>query len=102
MVFLNRKVEQFNIHQIFPSDWFKDPNRSSVWLSGYKMFRLTIQDFILGPKIINLDNARVIMTYGKISYLDSASATPQSTDDGKFKLNTSGLEKVTPLHRDPT
>jgi len=96
MVFHNRKVEEFNIKQITPVDWFNNPNNSSVWLSGYKMFRLTIQDFVLGPKILDLDNARIIMTYGRISYLDSASATPQSTNDGKFKINTSDLEKVTP------
>src|SRR5689334_20914134 len=96
MVFHNRKIEELNIKQITPADWFKNPNNSSVWLSGYKIFRLTVQDFIMGPKILDLDNARIIMTYSKISYLDSASATPQSTNEGNFKINTSDLEKVTP------
>ena len=94
MVF-HRQVEKFDIQQLIPKSWFNNLNASSVWLSGHKMFRLTMQDFILGPKIIDLDNARAIMTYGKVSYLDSASATPESTDDGKFTFNTSGLEKIT-------
>lgn len=96
MVFQNRKVEEFNIHRMVPASWFKDFNRSSVWLSGYKMFRLSAQDFALGPKIIDLDSVRVMMTYGKVSYLDTAVATPQITDDGKHKFDATNLEKVTP------
>jgi len=92
----NRKVEKFDIHQMTPTHWFKDPNSSSVWLSGYKMFRLTSQDFVLGPKIMDLENARAIMIYGRVSYLDNLAATPQPTSDGGYKFNTLEVEKTTP------
>lgn len=92
---LNLGIENITIQQMIPDGWKINIERSSVWLSGYRMMRLSKKDFIAGPKIIDLVDSRLMFVYGKINYLNSDAATPRFTNEGNPVLNTANLKTST-------
>lgn len=64
-------VMGFDIHEMVPEGWFSSTSGNSVWISGYRMYRLANSDIPAGPKYFDLAGVRVFLTYGSINYLNS-------------------------------
>lgn len=90
-------VQQFDIHKIVPSEWFDSTSGNSVWLSGYRMYRISNDDIPTGPKYFDLAGVRVFLVYGSINYLNSKSATPFLKEDGRAIFDTSNFEVQSPV-----
>ena len=90
-------IQEFDIHQIVPQEWFKTAIGNSVWLSGYRMYRISNDDIPTGPKYFDLYGARVFLVYGSINYLNSKSATPLLREDGAPIFDTTHLEIQSPV-----
>lgn len=87
---------EFEIHQMVSPNWFTTFEGSSVWISGYRMQRISIDDLPSGPKYFDLYGVRCFFVYGVVSFLDSKSATPIFTNDGNISIDASVVEASTP------
>lgn len=85
--------KSFRIRDLVPKHWFSDPGQSSVWISGYRMLRIFPIDLPSGPIHLDLHGIRTVFSYGTITYLDSSAATPHVSEDGKFHMDASKVEK---------
>ena len=56
---------------LISSSWFNDPNKSSIWIVGYRMMQVTQEDFTQSQPIIDLGDVRAIFNYGSLSYMDA-------------------------------
>jgi len=59
------------IMNLISSSWFNDPNKSSIWIVGYRMMQVTQEDFTQSQPIIDLGDVRAIFNYGSLSYMDA-------------------------------
>lgn len=93
---VNQHVE-FNILEQIPNIWFKNRETSSIWLSGYRMMRVTNESIPEGMRYFDLKKARIFLFYGTVDYIDSSSATPQISPNGDVIFDTSAINKQTPI-----
>ncbi len=63
--------QHLNIKEIIPQNWFKNIDKSSVWVTGYKMANINPSDFQQKYKMINLGKALAVLIFGKLNYLDT-------------------------------
>lgn len=61
-------------------NWFKDVNKSSIWIVGYRMMQVALQDFTQSQPIIDLGDVRAIFNYGSLSYMDASNIFEFGTD----------------------
>jgi Apea-like HEPN len=68
-------TEKTRIMDLISPNWFKDVNKSSIWIVGYRMMQVTQEDFIQSQpmqSIIDLGEVRVIFNYGSLTYMDAS------------------------------
>jgi hypothetical protein len=71
------------IMNLISPSWFKDVDKSSIWIVGYRMMQVTQNDFIqLQPmqQMIDLGDVRAIFNYGSLSYMDASNVFESGTD----------------------
>lgn len=92
-----QQVISFNIHNLVPHDWFSSDGENSVWISGYRMYRLSMYDLPNGPIHFDLHGVRVFLAYGSVNYLNSKAATPMVNDDGTLTFSGGIGETQSPV-----
>jgi hypothetical protein len=93
---MTQKVEIDILKQI-PLSWFTHSETSSIWLSGYRMMRISNEDIPEGVKLFDLNGARIFLLYGTFEYIESSSATPKIDNSGQFIFTTENLNKEAPI-----
>jgi hypothetical protein len=77
-----KQTRQFTINALAPSKWFKQVEGSSVWVAGYKMYKVPNTTIPAGPQFIDFDTVRAAFIYGSGLYLDTKAVDTQFSDDG--------------------
>lgn len=101
--------ETLRLIDVAPSTWFTQSEGSSIWISGYRMFRVTRDDLLSGPKTFDLNQVRGIILYGRVKYPNSLEL--ETTDDHQIQFTVPDpvfgetkegtyLLLLTPLHVD--
>ncbi len=73
-------AEKTPIMNLISSSWFKDVNKSSIWIVGYRMMQVSLKDFTQSQPTIDLGDVRVIFNYGSLSYMDASNILEFGTD----------------------
>lgn len=77
-----KKLNQLTFIQYVPSDWIENRHVKNVWISGYRVFiDKSKLNFI--EKIIDLTDIRLVLIFGRFSYLDTKDAKIDFYPDGR-------------------
>jgi len=82
----NSKESKKTILDFIPSDWFKKPQESSVLMSAYRTLLVTKDQFKY-LTIHDYQNARVLILFGQLNYLDPSQI--------KYEINKDGVPTFT-------
>jgi hypothetical protein len=98
---MNEHQEQlettFKWTDLVPSDWFKKPAESSVWMAGYRIFKVPPELLASGPKIIDLAKVRAILVFGKMTYQDSSQVEIEFISENQWRVNAGSFgQRETP------
>src|SRR6266567_5271826 len=75
--------------------WFKDVNKSSIWIVGYRMMQVARKDFTQGQSILDLGDVRAIFNYGSLSYMDASDVLEFATDHVRSINKSKFVSKAT-------
>src|SRR5271165_684559 len=103
-------AENTRIMDLISPHWFKDVSKSSIWIGGYRMMDVGLNDFSQPMPIVDLGEVRVIFNYGTLRYMDANEVLEfgtdhvRSTNPAKFvskETNVGGWTiLITPYMRD--
>jgi hypothetical protein len=88
-------AEKTPVMNLISPSWFKDLNRSSIWIVGYRMMQVALKDFTQGQRIIDLGDVRAIFNYGSLSYMDASNIFEFGTDHVRSTNYSKFESKVT-------
>lgn len=83
---------QFGIESLVPKSWFTKLEGSSIWVAGYKMYRVQNTSLPSGPQLLDFGTTRAVFIFGSGQYLDARAVDPQFTEDGEVVLR--GFSKI--------
>lgn len=89
--------ERMDLLSFIPSDWFLEPEKSTVWIAAFRSTKLTSEDFPTGIKSIDLEKAKVLLLYGEISFLDDRESVWEIAPNSSLTCTFSAKESKTPL-----
>ncbi len=75
-----------------PKEWFSDKATSSIWISCYRVFRVS-PDSLATLATINLPEVFAVILWGKVHYIDSSQAKITFITEGKWQLNASQIQE---------
>ncbi len=84
-----------SIPDFIPDIWFKDKDKSSVWLTAYRIFLADKKEFNV-IRTYDLDCLRVVVFYGHVSYLDASLTRLNIDPNGKAEIHSDLKENKTP------
>ena len=76
----------FKWTELIPPGWFKKPDESSVWMTGYRAFRVP-KESLVPPKLLDLTELRVMLLFGKLKYQDSSQVEIELVTENQWKVN---------------
>src|SRR6266567_2096216 len=83
------------IMNLISPGWFKDVNKSSIWIVGYRMMQVALKDFTQGQSILDLGDVRAIFNYGSLSYMDASNVLEFATDHVRSINKSKFVSKAT-------
>ncbi len=83
------------ITNLVPFHWFKRNEASSIWITAYRILLADIGQ-MKSPRIYDFSNARVIISFGQLQYLNAKNIHVEIDNDGNFKFDGSLQADVTP------
>jgi Apea-like HEPN len=80
--------QSMRLIDLAPQEWFSNKETSSIWVSCYRIFRVS-PDILETSKIINLLDVVVLPLWGTIHYIDSSQAKMVFITEEKCQIDTS-------------
>lgn len=74
------------ITDLIPSHWFKKSDTSSIWITAYRILLADIEK-LKRPCIYDFSNVRVIISLGKLQYLNAKNIYVEIDNDGNLIFN---------------
>lgn len=78
---------------LVPSSWFKRIEDSSIWVTAYRVFKVSKDDLASGPKIVDLYQVRAIILYGTLKYLDTRHANIEALSANQWHIDASAIQE---------
>lgn len=78
---------------LVPDSWFKIKDQSSVWISGFKSYRIPEENFEGKMKLIDLNQVRIIALWGNVNYLDTSKAKMEMVNETYWKMDVSKVQE---------
>lgn len=77
------------IRDLAPQSWFSDRTRSSVWVRGYRVFRVPVEALAEGARTLDLgDKVRGILLHGTVRYVEHGLTTPRIITENRWDFGT--------------
>lgn len=70
---------------LVPADWFKEPEKSSIWITAYRIL-FADKEKLKSGQLYDFSNLRVILIYGKFQYLETSHIKPELDNNGNVTL----------------
>ena len=86
---------QQKLTDLAPSEWFKEPDKSSIWITAYRIL-FADKEKLKSGQLYDFSNLRVIIIYGKLQYLETSHIKPEIDNDGNVKLEANINNAETP------
>jgi hypothetical protein len=78
--------EQLNLTDFISPDWFKDKNKSAVWIRSYRIFRIPMES-IKKIETINLSDVKAVILPGILHYLDTKQSRIEHVTETDWPVN---------------
>lgn len=88
------KRTTLSFFDLISNGWFQTPEASSVWISGYRMFRVPNEQ-LSSLKMIDLQHVRIVFIRGSITYTDFSGLSSSYLSDSHWTLDASNVTSVT-------
>lgn len=86
---------QQKLTDLAPSEWFEEPDKSSIWITAYRIM-FADKEKLKNGQLYDFSNLRVILIYGKLQYLETSHIKPEIDNDGNVKLDANINNTETP------
>ncbi|RCJ30513.1 hypothetical protein A6769_33175 [Nostoc punctiforme NIES-2108] len=88
----NNINKSIRLIDLVPNEWFSVKEKSSIWISCYRIFR-TLANFSSGCITIKLPNVSAVILLGKVHYLDSSLARIEYITEEQWSFDVSKIQE---------
>lgn len=86
---------QKRLTDLAPKEWFKEPDKSSIWITAFRII-FADKEKLKNGQVYDFEDLRVIIIYGKLQYLETSHIRPAIDNDGNIKLEVDIKNAETP------